>query len=133
MALAFSYGIKEFVKADGSTGGVEDPETLKEKMALAFSYGIKVGKEGGAGGADSSESTPHGPAMRGALKDTFSARVIAECAPGDALSGKPAVRRAPCVGVPAGGSDANARDVGAEVSRDLSQDKMVGGEIVKER
>ena len=54
---------KKFAKADGSTGVVEDPETLKaraeelrkEKMALAFSYGIKVGKEGGAGGADSLE------------------------------------------------------------------------------
>jgi hypothetical protein len=54
---------KKFAKAEGSTGGVEDPETLKaraeelrkEKMALAFSYGIKVGKEGGAGAADSSE------------------------------------------------------------------------------
>ena len=73
------------------------------------------------------------PNGRGAFTDTFSARVISECTPGDALSGKPAVRRSPCVGVPAGGSDANARDVGAEVSRDLSQDKMVGGEIVKER
>ena len=46
---------KKFAKADGSTGGVEDPETIKaraeeEKMALVFSYGIKVGKEGCAGG-----------------------------------------------------------------------------------
>jgi hypothetical protein len=56
------------------------------------------------------------PNGRGAFKHTFSARVISECAPGDALSGKPAMRRAPCVGVPAGGSDANARGSGAAVS-----------------
>jgi hypothetical protein len=34
---------KKFAKADGSTGGVEDPESIKaraeeEKMALVFSY-----------------------------------------------------------------------------------------------
>ena len=51
------------------------------------------------------------PNGRGAFQDTFSARVIAECAPGDSLSGKPAVRRAPCVGVPAGGSDAVVSDL----------------------